>query len=381
MTKKMIAFLFTVVLGTVPLMAYTGLSVSTNFPSIYTSETDMITFDLKVRNYGLSPQRVDLSVTRIPEGWDHVFVGGGGVVEAVFVETDKAADVQLWVDPPENIPSGSYPVVVRASGREDTFSLPLTVKTGEDLPQRLSLDPELPSVRGTPDSDFTYKVSLKNNSASEVLVNLDALAPKGFQVTFKQSYGNKEVSTLPIDAGASKDLKVEVSPPQGVSEGTYNIDIMAKSENTSTSEKLSAEIEGQPELAITGPQGRLSGSAVAGREKVFTLTIKNTGTAPAQKITLDSNSPRNWKVEFDPREIDTIPADESQEVKATVTPSSEAITGDYNVTFKAKSDMGNASEKFRITVRTSTLWGIVAVLIIAAAAVVLVFAVRRFGRR
>jgi uncharacterized membrane protein len=341
----------------------------------------MITFDLKVRNYGLSPQRVDLSVTRKPEGWAHVFVGGGGVVEAVFAEPEEAADVQLWLEPPADIEAGSYTILVRASGEGSSYTLPLTVKTGQNVPQRLSLDPELPSVRGTPDSDFTYKVSLKNNSASEVMVNLDARAPKGFQVTFTQQYGDKELSTLPLDAGASKDIKVKIAPPQGVSEGTYEAQIMANTESAKAAAKLSMEVEGQPELAITGPGGRLSGSAVAGQEKTFTLTVENTGTAPAKNVEFRSRSPRNWNVEFEPTEVSEIPAGETQEVKATVTPSSEAITGDYNVTFRAKSDMGNTSEKFRVTVRTSTLWGIVAVLIIAAAAVVLVFAVRRFGRR
>ena len=109
--------------------------------------------------------------------------------------------------------------------------------------------------------------------------------------------------------------------------------------------------------------------------------MENTGTASAKQVSFSSSSPRNWNVEFEPESIDEIAAGETREVRATVTPSSEAITGDYNVSFRARSDMGNTSEKFRITVRTSTLWGIVAVLIIAAAAVVLVFAVRRFGRR
>ncbi|MDZ7792193.1 MAG: NEW3 domain-containing protein [Spirochaetia bacterium] len=381
MKKQVVAILCILVFGAMPLMAYTGLSVSTDFPSIYTSETGMITFDLKVRNYGLSPQRVNLSVTSVPNGWEHVFVGGGGVVEAVFAETDQAANVQLWVDPPEDLSAGAYSIVVRAQGSEDTFSLPLTVKTGENLPQKLSLDPELPSVRGTPDSDFTYNVSLQNNSASEVLVNLDAQAPQGFQVTFKQGYGNKEISTLPVDAGASKEVKVNVDPPQGVSQGTYKVEVAAKSSGTSASTVLTMDIEGQPELALAGPGGRLSGSAVAGREKTFTLTLENSGTAEAKNISMNSSSPRNWNVEFSPQKIDSLPAGKTEEVKATVTPSSEAITGDYNVTFGARSDMGNTSEKFRITVRTSSLWGIVAILIIAAAAVVLVFAVRRFGRR
>jgi uncharacterized membrane protein len=370
------------VLCAAPLLAYRGLSVSTQFPSVYTSKTDLITFELEVRNYDLSPQRVDLSVTRIPDGWDHVFIGGGGVVEAVFAEPEKTAKVQLWVEPPKDLEAGTYDIVVRARGSEDSFSLPLTVKTGQNLPQRLSLDPELPSVRGTPDSDFTYKVTLQNNSASEVLVNFDARAPEGFQVKFSQQYGGgKELSTLPVDAGSSKDIKVEVTPPQGVSEGSYTVEMLAKTEETVASTELNMDIKGQPKLAISGPGGRLSGSAVAGREKTFTLNVQNDGTAAAKEVSLSSSSPRNWNVEFEPESLDEIPAGESKEVRATVTPSSEAITGDYNVNFRAGTDMGNTSEKFRITVRTSSLWGIVAVLIIAAAAVVLVFSVRRFGRR
>lgn len=381
MKRKIFTLLFVLLTATAPLMAYRGLSVATSFPSIYAGETDMITFDLKVRNYDLSPQRVNLSVTRIPDGWGHVFIGGGGIVKAVFAGPDETARVQLWVEPPKDIPAGTYEVVVKAQGSEGAFSLPLTITTGGNIPQRLSLDPELPSVRGTPDSDFTYKVSLQNNSAREVMVNLDARTPRGFQVTFKEQFGSKEISTLPIDAGKSKDFSVEISPPQGVSEGSYEVEVLAKSEGANASTKLTMDIKGQPKLSITGPEGRLSGSAVAGHEKVFTLTVENKGTASARNIKLAGSAPRNWNVEFNPDTIEEIAADSSQEVKATVTPSSEAITGDYNVSFRANSDLGNTAENFRVTVRTSTIWGIVAILIIAAAAVVLVMAVKRFGRR
>jgi uncharacterized membrane protein len=381
MKRKIFTLLFLLLTAAAPLMAYRGLSVSTSFPSIYAGETDIITFDLKVRNYELSPQRVDLSVTKIPENWEHVFVGGGGIVEAVFAEPDETARVQLWVEPPKDLPAGTYEVVVKAQGSEASYSLPLTITTGGNVPQRLSMDTELPSVRGTPDSDFTYRVKLQNNSARDVMVNLDARAPEGFQVIFKEQYGSKELSTIPIDAGKDKDFSVEISPPQGVSEGLYEVEILAKSEGANAATTLTMDIKGQPRLSITGPDGLLSGSAVAGREKVFPLTVENDGSAPARDIKMSDSAPRNWKVEFDPESIDEIAANSSQEVKAKITPSSEAITGDYNVTIRANSDLGNTSEKFRITVRTSTFWGIIAVLIIAAALVVLVMAVKRFGRR
>jgi len=381
MTRGVVVLLSFLCLVAVPAVAYQGLSVSTPFPSIHISDPEMITFDLEVRNYDLSPQRVDLEIVRIPKGWEYSFVGGGGIVDAVFVEVDDSADVQLWVEPPQDLPEGSYDIVIRARGNEANYQLPLTIRSGGNLPQRLALAAELPSVRGTPDSDFTYEVEVRNNSTREVLVNLDAQTPRGFQVVFKERYGNKELSTLPIEAGEKKTVKVEVSPPQGISEGVYEVRVIARTDATEASTLLNMDIKGQPEIELYGLNERLSGSAVAGREQTFTLTVENTGSASARNLELSSSSPRNWSVEFETESIDELPAGESREVKAMVTPSSEAVAGDYNVTFMVRSDMGSISEKFRITVRTSTLWGIVAVLIIAAAALILVMAVRRFGRR
>ncbi|WP_020612879.1 COG1470 family protein [Sediminispirochaeta bajacaliforniensis] len=381
MLKRIATLLLILGIGVMPVAAYEGLSVSTAFPSIHISDTGMITFDLKVHNYGLSPQRVNLSVTRMPKGWDHLFVGGGGIVDAVFTEPDQSTQVQLWVTPPADVAAGNYDIVVRAQGRDGSFSLPLTIRTGGVLPERLSLDADLPSVKGTPKAEFSYEVELKNNSAGQVLVNLDAAAPKGFQVVFTENYGDKELSTIPIEGGKSKKIKVKVKPPQGVAEGSYEINVVAKSQSAEAETTLSMEIKGQPELNIAGPEGRLSGSAVAGRDTVFDLTLKNSGSAAAKNIKLSGSGPRSWNVKFSPETVDEVAAGESVNVKATVRPSSEAISGDYNVSLRGSSDVGSFSETFRITVRTSTLWGIVAILIIAAAAVVLVTAVRKFGRR
>jgi uncharacterized membrane protein len=64
-----------------------------------------------------------------------------------------------------------------------------------------------------------------------------------------------------------------------------------------------------------------------------------------------------------------------------VTPADKAIAGDYVAAFRANGRGESASADFRITVTTSTLWGIVGVGIIAVALLVLLGAVARFGRR
>ena len=63
-------------------------------------------------------------------------------------------------------------------------------------------------------------------------------------------------------------------------------------------------------------------------------------------------------------------------------PAARAIAGDYQTTIRANSTGGQSeSANFRITVLTSTVWGAVGIGVIAAALLVVVFAVARFGRR
>ena len=72
---------------------------------------------------------------------------------------------------------------------------------------------------------------------------------------------------------------------------------------------------------------------------------------------------------------------EKKEVQVLVTPADKAIAGDYVASFRANGRGRIGVADFRITVTTSTLWGIVGIGIIAMALLVLLGAVARFGRR
>ncbi|HLJ20482.1 MAG TPA: NEW3 domain-containing protein, partial [Stellaceae bacterium] len=127
--------------------------------------------------------------------------------------------------------------------------------------------------------------------------------------------------------------------------------------------------------------GRLSAQAEAGKATPISLTVSNDGTAPARDIELSGSPPSDWKVEFQPSKIDALAPKAKQVVQALLTPSAKALAGDYMTTLRAGTEGDSSSADFRITVSTSTLWGIVGAGIIAAALVVAVGAVARFGRR
>ena len=360
---------------------YRGVVVSTAYPSITTSNRDLIIMDLEVANYNMAPQRVNLSLLNVKSGWNYAFVGGGGLVEAVFASPDKPAKTQLWLAPPDDIAAGSYEFTVRVNGSFGRYDLPVTITYGDQLPSRLVLKPELPELNGTPTADFTYRAKLTNRSAGEELVNLRAELPEGFQITFKKKYENQELTSIPVAAGADINLEMKLSLPDEVSAGSYPLKIIAESGNTRAEAELTAVIKGQPRLTLTGPEGRMSDTAVAGKTRAINLTVKNTGVEDAENVSFRGSAPRNWELSFEPDKVDSIPAGESVDIVASITPGSEAITGDYNITMRANGDDVRTSGQFRITVRTSAWWGAVAIVVIALALAVVMLAIRRYGRR
>lgn len=113
----------------------------------------------------------------------------------------------------------------------------------------------------------------------------------------------------------------------------------------------------------------------------LTLTVTNNGNVDLQNINLTSSAPNNWTVEFSESLIDVLKAGATKELTAYVIPSEDAMSGDYALTISAKNSETSDAPEFRVTVKTSTIWGLVGVLLIAAAAVGLSFVFKKYGRR
>ncbi len=358
---------------------FVGLRISTPFPSQSAQVGEPITLSLTVKNFGLPPQTVVLRVASAPRGWKATFLGAGRVVESVFVDPDQESTVTLRLEPPAGVRAGEYRFQIAAAGQNASAGLPIALTLGNVLPRRLSLDAELPVLRGSPTSSFRYRLTLRNESDQELLVNLDADAPRGFRATFTTL--GQEVASLPIKGGETKDLDAEIALPPRTAAGTYPITVRAVGGETKAELQLRLEITGRPELSVTSAEERLSGRATAGRSSPLKLVIKNNGSAPARNVTFSASEPTGWEVTFTPERVDEIGANGQAEVTASLKPSDKALTGDYMVAVTASAGDTSASADFRITVGRSTLWGFVGVLLIAVALGVVTFAVNRFGRR
>jgi len=364
-----------------PASGYRGLSLFTQFPTQTVRAGEPVTLSLTLHNYGLPPQVATLSVAQSASGWKVNFLGAGRAVGAVAVATDQEATFSVRLDPPAQARPATYRFVLEAKGQDATAELPLALTFGQVVPARLSLQAELPVLRGSGSSGFKYRVTLRNDSDQDVLANLEAQIPKGFQVMFTIAFGSQQVTSLPVKAGESKDLDVDVTLPQDVRAGTYNVTVRAVSGEARAEQKLTLEVTGRPDLSITTPDGRLSGRATAGQDTPIKLVVKNRGSAPARNVEISSFEQTGWQVRFEPKQIAEIAPKGESEVNATIKPSSKAIAGDYMLTLRASAGDSTASADFRLQVDTSTRWGLVAILLIAVAVGVLGLVVSRYGRR
>jgi uncharacterized membrane protein len=359
-----------------------GLFLLTDYPAQTVRAGEITTVRVKMQNSGLAPEPMALTLSGVPAGWKIDILGGGQPVASAMPGQNESVALQLRVEVPKDAKPGPQQVVLSAKGgRLQSTELPLTLIVGTEAPAKLSLKSRLPSLRGTPRSSFEYTVTVGNDSGKDLTVALSAQGPANFQTTFTEGFGSNEISSIPIEAGQTKDIKVKVTPPRDVKAGDYPVLVKVASEGATADLRVTLQISGQGKLALSTKDGRLSGEAEVGKSSTYTLVLTNDGTAPVEEIELAGTVPTNWKVEFNPKTIASLAPNEKKEVQVVVTPGDKAIAGDYVASFRATARGESSSADFRITVTTSTLWGMVGIGIIAIALLVLLGAVARFGRR
>lgn len=358
-----------------------GLYLLTDYPAVTVQPGTTSTVSLKLRNYGLAPERLSLSVNGVPKGWTATLLGGGQPIAAAMPATDDSVSLDLRLDVPKDAQIGAQIITINADGTTGHVSLPVQVSLAKELPAKLTLTPQLPDLRGSTRSNFEYTMTIKNDSGKKLLVSLAADAPRNFDTAFTEAYGTQQLTAIPVDAGKTKDVKLKVTPPDTVDAGHYPVTAHIAAEDAKATANVALDITGEPKLTLAGREGLLSARATAGKESSMPVTITNTGTAPAENVQLSGNAPGGWKVTFEPKTIERIAPNQHAEVQALITPPDKAIVGDYVTTLTASSKGASGNGNFRVTVTTSTMWGVAGVGIIGAALLIMVGAVARFGRR
>ncbi|MGE0804222.1 MAG: NEW3 domain-containing protein [Burkholderiaceae bacterium] len=393
--RKTLCILFSAILGVIPALGFAqqpggggigssavrGLFLLSDYPAIAVRPGTTSSIALRLQNHGIAPARLSLRVDGVPQGWTATLLGGGLPVAAAMPGFDSSVALQLRLEVPGDAALQNTTLVVTAEGGGQRASLPIDVRLAKELPAKLAIEARLPTLRGGPRASFDYQFTIRNDSGKDVLASLAAQAPRFFETSFTEGYGSQQLSTVPVKAGESKEMKLNVRAPAVAEPGDYPIKVTVSAEDAQATADMQLQIVGQPRLRVAGREGLMNASAEAGKASTVPIVLINEGSAGADGIELSASAPSGWETEFEPKAVPQIPAGGRAEVQLRITPSVKSLAGDYMTTVRAASQGESASGEFRVSVSTSSFWGIIGAIIIAVAVLIMVGAVARFGRR
>jgi uncharacterized membrane protein len=253
------------------------------------------------------------------------------------------------------------------------------IRVSPNAAGNVTLTTDTPQLKGSTDTTFTFALTLNNSTSNDLPFSVAATGPDGWTVTGEIG-STANAASVVVNAGSTSSVSVTAKAPTGATAGDYPIGVDVTSGSEKAHADLKVTITGSYSLAMSTPSGVLSMNGSAGTASDLTLTLTNSGTADIPGVAMTSSTPTGWVVTFDPTPVD-VPAGQTVQVVAHVTPSSDAITGDYVATMTGTSSLATAKTDIRVTVQTSSLWGVIGIGLIAIILIGLWLVFRRFGRR
>jgi len=364
------------IFGSRAALAGSNVTLYTPYTKVSVPPGESVNYSIDVINDTKELQNSEITISGMPRGWTYTLNSGGYTVSQIAVLPGEKKGITLKVDVPYQVNKGSYRFKIMAG---DSSELPIIINVSEKGTYETEFTTDQPNMQGPSSSTFTFKTELKNRTADQQLYALIAEATRGWNVVFKADY--KQVTSVEMVANTTKEITVEINPPAQIEAGTYMIPVRAETKTTSSKVQLEVVITGSFNMELTTPTGLLSTEVTAGDEKRLELIVRNTGSSLLSGIDLSSSIPSNWSVVFDPKKIDKILPGNEATVFATIKADKKAIPGDYVINMESKTPEATSKAAFRISVKTSMLWGWVGILIILFALGSVYYLFGKYGRR
>ena len=317
-----------------------GLEVTTPYPAVAVAPGSKVSFDLTVSSTRTA--NVGLALTGVPTGWTASLHGGGFVVDGVAATPGQADGDR----PPRRQRPG------RRRGRRPRRSR-VTARGGGAAGRAADLDPRrrrrppatsrstttTPTLTGASDATFTFDADVQErHGPGRDGLGDAATGPAGWDVTAELTGQTQAASTV-VEAGADPEHQRHRRPaettPRPASTPSRSRPRPASGRSRPTS---AIEITGSYSMTLATPDDLLSAQRL-GRlaDDAARSMITNTGTAPITEVDADRRRRRRLGRHVRPRDArQRSRRGAPGTVTATITPSGEAVAGDYVITFNAQ---------------------------------------------
>jgi len=207
------------------------VEIVSTFTDVTVQAGSSITYPLRVWNKGESDDQLTMKVVSAPDNWDAVFKSESIEVSSFYIPADDYLDLNLVVEPPSNVETGDYILVIQVESAEGTLSeeieLKATVVGSHDVEIELST---LYTTITIGDSvEFSVKVTNAGLSPLTSLY-LETTIPADWDITVTPS----QLASLGPKASATFTISAET--PSDTVAGDYIVTVQALSDQAESEE-------------------------------------------------------------------------------------------------------------------------------------------------
>jgi uncharacterized membrane protein len=364
-----------------------AIMVAPEYTGVIVPVGDDVSIDITVANQGRQDEFIELSLTEVPKGWKGRIKTYSFDVTGVYLGSDKSRSLTLKAEPEEGTGPGTYPFGIKGRTQDGKLVstsqvvITTTKKEEETKVKGVNLNTSYPVLQGPTDAKFEFSVEVENKTDKDSIFNLSATGPPNWELNFKPAYEDKFISSLRLKERQSQSVALEVKPYLLAEAGTYLISVKVSSPEAKGEVELTVTLTGTYKMDIGTPTGLLSLTAMRGEPGNVSFYVKNSGSAVQNNIRFMSIKPENWKAEFKPEKLETLPPGETKQIEMTVTPAAQALVGDYSVNVMVEGERTNKNLEFRVSVKASSVWGWIGIGIIVLVLLGLVGLFVYVGRR
>ncbi|CAB49693.1 COG1470 family protein [Pyrococcus abyssi] len=236
-----------------------------------------------------------------------------------------------------------------------------------------------PIFLGSPSS---FSINIENLGKNDDEYKLELVGfPENWNYIFTESPESKlEITRVKVKAGESRTVYLQVYPSLNAMPGDYNVTIIVKSSSGLTRKvPIKIKLTGFYNMDVRLMNYRLT--ITAGEEKGTSINIWNFGNAPLTNIKITVNGPQGWEIRVDKSLIPSLPPKGNVNVPITIKVPEGTTAGDYRIRISVKSDQAEWSDTLRVVVKQRSTSTYIGVLILVLAFGLVIFMMRRLGRR
>jgi uncharacterized membrane protein len=257
----------------------------------------------------------------------------------------------------------------------------------DDLSAYVGLNADVVGVGIRPEKTAVFAVSLKNRYDQPLKLDLKALNfPEGWKVDIIDTENkDQRLSSLLLAAGEEQAFTVKVKPSQNATSGLYPVTVAAVNGNKKITRQLevsiNSSIENQEILKVDSSSSELALNP--GSSTQIQVSVANQGDEELKDVTLEINSVSGITTQVQSfGTIEKLEAGESKSIPVEITVNANTGSDVKEIFIRAKSgDIVSSDKSIKINVEKSASSGLLGLGMLVFAVIVLVFVIRKFGRR